>query len=203
MIKRYLWTGLFTLLPLLITFLILKLVIGWLISLYLGPLSGLLSTFGYKNPSDIELFIASVVGTFLVLLIFGVLVGNSIGRQLLKWIEELILKIPVLKSIYSSISHLTSAIQNPNKSSFNEVVMVEFPNEGSQTLGFIAHKDCSWISPEGTEWYSVFVPTSPNPSNGYVLMLPKAKIKPTSIPPDEAFTWVLSGGVITPKGSRR
>lgn len=140
---------------------------------------------------------------FLVLLIFGALVGNSIGRQLLKWIEELILKIPILKSIYSSISHLTSAIQNPNKTSFNEVVMVEFPNEGSQTLGFIAHKDCSWISPEGTEWYSVFVPTSPNPSNGYVLMLPKAKIKPTSIPPDEAFTWVLSGGVITPKGSRR
>lgn len=64
MIKRYLWTGLFTILPLLITFLILKLVIGWLISLYLGPLSGLLSTFGYKNPSDIELFIYSVVGTF-------------------------------------------------------------------------------------------------------------------------------------------
>lgn len=202
MTKRYLWSGLFTLLPLLITFLILKLVSGWLISLYQSPLLELLDMFGYSNPSDLELFLFSIIGTFLILFIFGVLVSNTIGRQLLKWVEELILKIPIIKSIYSSISHLTSAIQNPNKASFNEVVMVEFPNAGSQTLGFIAHKDCSWISPQGTEWYSVFIPTSPNPSNGYVVMLPKEKIKSTSIAPDEAFTWVVSCGVIIPKGSR-
>ncbi len=203
MTKRYLLSGLFVILPLLITIFVLKLVSSWLISLYLNPILKLMEVCGLNNPSNIEVFSFSVLATFVILLFLGVLSANFIGRKLLTSIEELILKVPIVKSIYSSISRLTSAIQNPNKSSFNEVVMIEFPNEGSQTLGFIAHKDCSWISPEGIEWYSVFVPTSPNPSNGYVVMLPKDKIKSTSIAPDEAFTWVLSGGVIIPKRPRR
>ncbi len=203
MIKRYLWSGTYRLLPLLITFYLIKLVGGWLTSLYQEPVSSVFSTLGYTRLSDLEIFLLSVLCTFLTILFTGLLVSNFIGRQLFRWIEIVILKIPVVKSVYSSINRLTAAIQNPDKAVFSEVVLIEFPSEGNQTLGFITHKDCSWISPQGVEWYSVFIPTSPNPSNGYVLMLPKDKIKATSIAPDEALSWIVSGGAIVPHGPRQ
>ena len=93
-----------------------------------------------------------------------------------------------------------NAIQSGQGGSFKEVVLVEWPQPGSYTLGFVAHRNCAWAARPGTEGLiAVYIPTSPNPTSGYVVMLEESKVRPMSVGPEEALTWAISGGVVAPQ----
>jgi uncharacterized membrane protein len=120
------------------------------------------------------------------------------GKQLLAWLDEVMDNIPVIKGIYGAIKRLMTAIQSGGGGSFMEVVLVEWPCPGSYTLGFVALRDCSWAMSGGVNMLAVYIPTAPNPTSGYVIMIEQSKVRPVNVRPEEAFTWAVSGGVVAP-----
>jgi uncharacterized membrane protein len=132
----------------------------------------------------------------------GALMGNFIGRQLLAWLDELMMHVPVVKTIYGATRQLMGAIQSGHGGSFKDVVLVEWPYPGSFTLAFVASRDCSWAVPEGQTMIAVYVPTSPNPTSGYVIMIEASRVRPVNLSADQALTWAVSGGVVVPDHPR-
>lgn len=198
MIRKYLLAGLFTLLPLMVTLWILKGIFTALVGVFRVPLTWLAQQTHVPDPPAWGLALLSALATLLLLLMVGALVGNFIGRQVLDWIDELMMHVPVVKTIYGATRQLMGAIQSGQGGSFKEVVVVEWPLPGSFTLGFVANRDCSWAIPGGQNMIAVYVPTSPNPTSGYVIMLDASKVRPVELSPNQALTWAVSGGVVVP-----
>jgi uncharacterized membrane protein len=215
MIRKYLLAGFFTLLPSAVTFWILRAIFDALVNLFDGPTMWAAERLGLQPPPYWELAAVSALTTLLLLLLVGALVGNFVGKQLLGWLDDLALHIPVVKGIYGATKQLMNAIQSGKGGSFKEVVLVEWPAAGSYTLGFIAQRNCTWAgrlqtAPEpqapwpGTEQsqrlVAVYIPTAPNPTSGYVVMVDESKVRPVQVSPEEALTWAISGGVVAPLG---
>ena len=198
MIRKYLLAGLFTLLPLVVTLWILKAIFMALVGIFRGPLTWLAHQIQVPDPPTWGLALFSALATILLLLLAGALVGNFIGRQVLSWLDELMLHVPVVKSIYGATRQLMGAIQSGQGGSFKDVVLVEWPHPGSFTLGFVASRDCSWAVEGGEGMLAVYVPTSPNPTSGYVIMLEASRVRPVDLNADQALTWAVSGGVVVP-----
>lgn len=200
MIRKYLLAGLFTLLPMVVTVWLLKGIFSALTNVFAVPLTWLGRALGLPDPPFWVLALCSAAATLLLLILVGMLVGNFIGRQLLYWLDELMLSVPVVKSVYGSIKQLMSAVQSGQGGSFKEVVLVEWPQAGSWTLGFVARHDCTWAMEDGQDMVAVYIPTAPNPTSGYVIMVGPDKVRPAPVSPDQALTWAVSGGVVSPPG---
>ncbi|MBI4912177.1 MAG: DUF502 domain-containing protein [Acidobacteria bacterium] len=198
MIRRYLVTGLFTLLPLVVTLWLLKSIFNTLVGIFAPPLTWISLRVGLGQPPYWELAFFSALATLLLLFLVGLLMGNFVGRQLLYWLDELMLHVPVVKAIYGSIKQLLNAIQSGQGGSFKEVVLVEWPHSGSWTLGFVARRDCAWAMEGGEGMVAVYIPTAPNPTSGYVVMVAGERLKPVPYSPEQALTWAVSGGVVAP-----
>lgn len=198
MIRKYLLAGLFTLLPLVVTLWILKGIFNALVGIFRGPLTWAARQIQVPDPPTWGLVLLSALATVLLLLVVGALVGNFIGRQLLAWMDELMMHVPVVKTVYGATRQLMGAIQSGQGGSFKEVVLVEWPHPGSYTLGFVASRDCAWVVPGGEGMISVYVPTAPNPTSGYVIMIEASKVRHVDLSADQALTWAVSGGVVTP-----
>ena len=198
MIRKYLLAGLFTLLPMVVSLWILKGIFTALVGIYRVPLTWLAHQIHMPDPPTWGLALFSALTTLILLLLVGALVGNFIGRQLLTWLDDLMMHVPVVKTIYGATRQLMGAIQSGQGGSFKDVVLVEWPYPGSFTLGFVASRDCSWAIPGGEGMIAVYVPTSPNPTSGYVVMIEASRVKPMEINADQALTWAVSGGVVVP-----
>ncbi len=173
-----------------------------LIGIFKSPLVLAYSAMRLPEPGYWTLAFFSAIATVLLLMLVGALVGNFIGRQLLLWLDEIMLHVPVVKGIYGATKQLINAIQNGHSENggggFKEVVLVEWPHPGSYTLGFVAHRDCTWAMEGGERMIAVYIATAPNPTSGYVVMVDAAKVRPVHMSPDQALTWAVSGGVIIP-----
>lgn len=199
MIRRYLLAGFFTLLPSAVTFWILQAIFDGLVNIFEGPTTWLSNHVGMPYPPHWGLALASAVATLVLLFLVGLLVGNIFGKQLLAWLDEVVMHVPLVKGIYGAVKQLMNAIQSGQGGSFKEVVLVEWPHPGSYTLGFVAHRNCAWTSaPETAGCIAVYIPTAPNPTSGYVVMIDEAKVRPLTVGPEEALTWAISGGVVAP-----
>lgn len=198
MIRKYLLAGIITLLPLVVSLWILQGIFTALVGIFRGPLTWLAQQIHVPDPPTWSLALFSALATLLLLLLVGALVGNFIGRQVLAWLDEMMMHVPVVKTIYGATRQLMGAIQSGQGGSFKEVVLVEWPYPGSFTLGFVARRDCSWVIPEGQTMIAVYVPTSPNPTSGYVVMIEASKVTPLDLTADQALTWAVSGGVVVP-----
>jgi uncharacterized membrane protein len=203
MIRKYLLAGMFTLLPLVVTLWILKGIFTALIGIFRGPATWLAQQVHVPDPPTWALALFSALATLLLLVLVGALVGNFIGRQVLTWLDELMLHVPVVKTIYGATRQLMGAIQSGQGGSFSEVVLVEWPHPGAHTLGFVASRDCAWAMPGEPGMVAVYVPTAPNPTSGYVILLEASKVRPVEVSADQALTWAVSGGVVAPDPSRR
>jgi len=203
MIRKYLLSGIFTLLPLVVTLWILKAIFTTLVDIFRGPLTWMAHEIHMPDPPTWGLALFSALATISMLLVVGALVGNFIGRQVLAWLDEVMLHVPVVKTIYGATRQLMGAIQSGQGGSFNEVVLVEWPYPGSYTLGFVASRDCSWAVTGGQSMIAVYVPTSPNPTSGYVVMIEASRVQPVNVNADQALTWAVSGGVVVPDLPRR
>lgn len=198
MIRKYLLTGLFTLLPMVVSLWILKGIFTALVGIYRVPLTWVAHQIQVPDPPTWGLALFSALTTLLLLLLVGALVGNFVGRQLLTWLDDLMMHVPVVKTIYGATRQLMGAIQSGQGGSFKDVVLVEWPYPGAFTLGFVASRDCSWAIPGGQGMIAVYVPTSPNPTSGYVVMIEASRVKHVELSADQALTWAVSGGVVVP-----
>ncbi len=133
----------------------------------------------------------------LVLLVYilGEVAAHVFGRRLLSMAEKVVLKVPLVRVIYGASKHVASAFQRKESSAFKSVVMVEFPHPGMKALGFLTS---SFRKPDGSEWRAVFIPTTPNPTTGFLQVVAASEVVPTSLTVEQAFEMIMSLGVLVP-----
>ncbi len=194
MIKKYLLAGLLVLVPLGITIWVLHFLITSLDqTILLLPPSWRPTWDGTKIPG------MGIIFAFLLLFITGAVASNVFGKQLVKAWESIVNRIPVVGGIYKSIKQLTDPVLSENGQAFSKAVLVEFPHAGSHTIAFLTNKVEGEIAKHlGETQVSVYVPTTPNPTSGYMLILPKSKVIELEMSVDQALKYIVSMGVAAP-----
>jgi uncharacterized membrane protein len=191
-LRTKIFAGILVILPLGITFLVLKFVFNTLDSI-LDPLIPEVTVHLF----DRELFLPGlgIVGFFLLLYLIGVVTTNVLGRKLVGWTHKLFTNIPVVKNIYLSSKQLTDAFSTTNKGAFRQAVFVEFPMEGNFALGFVTNEVTDL---EDQKKVTVFVPTGFAPPAGFLLFLPREKVLPSQLTIEEAIKTIMSVGIVAP-----
>lgn len=201
--RRTMVAGLIIVLPVIVTY--------WLIALLFDAINGTLTPVltmfvGMLAPPkllDAWRYLApffSIVLSVSVIYFIGLVGGNVLGRQILNWGEGLVMRIPVVRGIYSAIRQFVDTFSRPEGSAFGSVVLLEFPREGSWSLGLVAGNASGEVAARlPAKMLSVFVPTSPNPTSGYIVFLPEAKVVRLEMSVDDALKMIISGGALMPE----
>lgn len=192
-VKKYLITGLLILVPLVVTL--------WVLHLIVGTMDQVILLFPLEWRSRLPLNIPGigVVLTVATVLVVGLLAHNFIGRKLVAVWEQILAKIPFVRSIYSSVKQVSDTVLSPNGQAFRQAVLVEFPRKDSWSIGFIVGTPGTEIETRlGNDPQSVFVPTAPNPTSGYLIILPPEQIQDLDMSVDEALKFIISLGVMLP-----
>lgn len=196
MLKKTFFTGLVILVPLGITVWVLTLIVTTLDQTLLLLPPEVRSRAPFNIPG------MGAILTLAIILAVGVLARNFIGRRLFAWWEALLGRIPVVSAIYSSVKQVSDTLLSPSGQAFRKPVLVEFPRAGSWSVGFVVGSPGAALQrPLNGEHASVYVPTAPNPTSGYVLIVPVDQIVDLDVTVDEALKFVVSMGVVAP-GSR-
>jgi uncharacterized membrane protein len=191
-LRAKIFTGILVILPLGITFFILKFVFNTLDGI-LDPLMPRLTVYLFNREYLIPGL--GIIGFFLLLYLIGVIATNVLGRKLVNWGDRLFTNIPVVKNIYLSSKQLTDAFSASRKGAFRQAVFVEFPQEGNYVLGFVTNE---LTDLERQTKVTVFVPTAFIPPQGFLLFLPKEKVLPSQLTIEEAIKAIMSVGIVTP-----
>jgi uncharacterized membrane protein len=140
--------------------------------------------------------LGSLLVTILLIALMGQLGRYYIGRQIIDWADQAAMQIPLLNKIYSTVKQVNDAFSS-NKSSFKQVVMVEFPHPGSQAIGFVTGEHKTFTS-NGEVLISVFIPTTPNPTSGFMILVPENKLIKLNMSVAEGIKFTISLGSIAP-----
>ncbi|MCX7187050.1 MAG: hypothetical protein RL063_1023 [Pseudomonadota bacterium] len=193
--KKYFITGLLVLVPLLITV--------WVISSLVGMMdqSLLLLPESWRPKAQLGLEIPGVGALLTLLIVFvtGLIATNFFGKQLILLWEALLARVPVVKSIYASVKQVSDTLFSDSGNAFRQAVLVQFPRADSWTIAFVTGKPGGDVANHlHGDYVSVFVPTTPNPTGGYFLMMPRADVITLDMSVDEALKYIISMGVVAP-----
>lgn len=185
-------TGVLFVVPVALTLWVLRL----LYALLDGPLRSLLNailtpTVGWGLPPGVGLVL-----TLLLLYGTGVLAANVFGRQILHFWEGLLTRLPLVKNIYTAAKQVIEMISLPQKAAFKRVVLIEFPRPGLWIVGF---QTGTMTNQDGKIYHAVFVPTTPNPTSGYLELVPAEQVRATSLTVEEGIKMIVSGGILSPE----
>jgi uncharacterized membrane protein len=129
----------------------------------------------------------------------GVAARNYFGRKMIEWVESALMQVPFLNKIYSATKQVNDALAPGNKDSFKTVVLVEFPHPGTYSLGFLTGEAHPEIQARTSErMVSIFVPATPNPTSGFLLLMPENKVTKLEMSVSEGLKYIISLGAITP-----
>ncbi|MFQ5547009.1 MAG: DUF502 domain-containing protein [Woeseia sp.] len=194
-LRRYLVAGLLVWIPLGVTIFILRVLIGVMDrSLRFVPKEYLPETWlGFAIPG------LGIILTLLVVLITGLLVANFVGRSMVSFWESLLERIPVVRSVYSAAKKFTEVVFSDSSQSFKKVLLIEYPRKGIYSLAFQTATDLGEVQGRtGEPVVCTFVPTTPNPTSGYIIIVPKKDIIDLDMEIDDAFKMIVSLGVVVP-----
>jgi len=142
---------------------------------------------------------SGIVWVILILIVTGILVNNFIGRKLLSLWEGMLDKIPGFRGIYKALKQLSDTVLSPSSNSFKKALLVEYPRKGMWTIAFQTGDYHGEVEEKiGQEIINIYVPTTPNPTSGFFIMLPKSDVIELNMSVDEAFKLIISTGVVTP-----
>ena len=140
-----------------------------------------------------------VILTLLILLVVGGIASNFIGRKLVGWGDSLVRRIPVVRSIYSSVKQVSDTVFSDSGNAFRTAVLVQWPREGVWTVAFVTGAPSGEVAAYlRDEYLSVFVPTTPNPTGGYLVMVRKSDCVELNMSVDAALKYIVSMGVVAP-----
>ena len=215
MFRRYFITGLLIWIPIGITLWVLDLIITTMdMSLSLLPSTWQpVALFGRHLPG------LGAIVTLLVIFLTGVLATNFLGQRLVRLWEGLLSRIPIVRTIYSSVKQVSDTLLSPQGNAFRKALLVEYPRRGSWTIGFLTgtpaeevRRRVAQIQPPdpsggdagaGSEMVSIYVPTTPNPTSGFFLMMRREDTLELDMSVDEALKYIVSMGVVSPSGRAR
>jgi uncharacterized membrane protein len=197
-VKKYLITGLLIWIPLVITIWVLKLVVDTLDqTLLLMPLA-------LRTESWLGVHIPGlgVLLTVVIVLVTGVLAANFIGERLVRIWDELIHRIPFVSSIYSSVKQVSDTLFSSGGQAFRKALLVQWPREGLWTIGFLTGTPGGEVANHlPGDFVSVYVPTTPNPTGGYFVILARKDVIELDMSVDQALTYIISMGAVAPGAS--
>lgn len=205
--KRYFVAGLLVWLPLAITIWVLS----WLLGAFDGIFSALLTALEALLPESIagslgqlrRIPFLSVLVLGGILLATGVFATNIFGAWWVQQWDRLLHKIPIVKSIYSSVRQVSDTLFSSSGNAFREAVLVQYPRQGSWTIAFVTGRPGGEVAARlPGDYVSVYVPTTPNPTSGFFLMMPRADVLELRMSVDEALKYVISMGVVAPPAAR-
>ena len=198
-LRRYLIAGLLVWVPLGITIWVLAFLIGTLDQTVLLLPESLRpeALFGFHIPG------LGVVLSAAILLLTGAIAANFFGARLISLWEAVLGRIPFVKSIYSSVKQVSDTLLSEKGNAFRKALLVEFPAPGCWTIAFLTGSPAAEVASRlDEEHVSVYVPTTPNPTSGYFLMLPRSRVHELDMTVDEALKYIISMGVVAPRPRR-
>jgi len=194
-LRRYFVAGLLVWLPLIATYLVLSISIKFIDRslLLLPPKFRPENLFGFEIPG------LGVILTVVLVLITGFLVANFFGRKIIQFWESLLSRIPLVSSVYGAVKQITASLFSDASQSFREVVLVEYPRRDLWMLAFVTGDTPKMFQDlVGEEMINIYVPTTPNPTSGYYLMVAPSDLIRLDVPVEVGLKMILSAGVVNP-----
>ena len=189
--KYYILTGLFSILPLAATYWI----IVKLFQFFSRPGASIVNfIFTDKVPPYVPQ-LSGFILTLMFIYFIGLLVSNVLGKRIIVWVENVLSRIPIVNSVYRTIKQITTSLSGPNRQAFKKVVFIEYPRKGIWTLTMVTGES---TNENGNAYYHIFVPTTPNPTSGYMLYVPQRDAQETNMTIEEGLKIIISGGMLAP-----
>ena len=186
--RSKLFAGIATLLPLYLTFFVIK-----FLFLTLEEMSApMLTKLGIEIPG------LGIILTVVLIFILGVLVTNFLGRKIFNLGERIVKKVPIVNMIYTTLKQITDTFTKGTTEAFEGAVYIQYPREGLWTMAFISGES---KTKEGVPYYHLFVPTTPNPTSGFFLMIPQADAVSTGMSVEDGLKTIISGGLLAPENN--
>ena len=195
-IRRFFFTGLLVSAPIIIT-----LYVTWLVITFIDTkVASLLPEYlDFRKALPYQIPGLGLIIVLIFVTLIGAMTPGIIGRTFLKIGETILFKMPVIRTVYSSIKQIMETVMSTNSKSFKEVVLVEYPRKGIWVIAFVTSDIKNEIKNKikKKQLVSIFVPTTPNPTSGFLLILPKDDLIFLNMPVDQAVKLVISGGIVT------
>lgn len=205
-IRGHFYAGLIVILPLFLTIFIINWMVNLIVavtkeSLFTSFINSAIIFFGIEN--NIHLVTVVYILYLLSILIFITLIGyvakNIVGKKITRFINRIIGKLPIVKHIYTTISQIVSLVSSEKGNTYKRAIAVEYPRKGIYSIGFLTSEENAILSKEtGKELCNIFIPTSPNPTSGMFICVPKEEVIFLDMKIDDAVKLIISGGVIVP-----
>lgn len=199
-IRKRLVAGLFVIFPIFLTFFVIKFLFGFVGGVLSPVVTKVIVLLGYSPPdSKVDEFVitsVSIILIFVALYFIGVFATNFFGKLILGYFEAILHKTPIIKNVYTSSKQFLHIVSLPGKKAFKRVVMVEYPRVGMKVIAFATG---GIKSKDGTELTSIFIPTTPNPTSGFLIYLPESDIVETNMTIEEGMKLIISGGILVPE----
>lgn len=199
-IRRYFITGLLVWVPLVITVWVLSVLVGTMDQtlLLLPPAFRTESWLGVHVPG------MGVILTVLVVFFTGLFAANIIGQRLVRVWERVLARIPVVNSIYNGVKQVSDTLFSPTGQAFRKALLVQWPSQGMWTIAFLTGTPGGDVANHlQGDYLSIYVPTTPNPTGGYFVMVPRSAVIELDMSVDEALKYIVSMGVVSPGTGRR
>ena len=194
--KKYLITGLLIWIPLAITIWVLELIVSTMDQslLLLPPKYQPHALFGHQIPG------LGALLTVLVVFVTGVLASNILGQRLVRFWERILGRIPVVKTIYTGVKQVSDTLFAPGGQAFSKALLVQYPRQGCWTIAFLTGKPGGDLANHlRGDYVSIYLPTTPNPTSGFFLVMPRTDVIELDMSVDEALKYVISMGVVAPE----
>jgi len=185
-IRSKLFAGLATLLPLYLTFIVIRFLFESLEKIS-GPI---LKKFGLDIPG------LGIILTINLIYVLGLIVTNFLGRKIFDIGESIVKRVPIVSMIYTTLKQITDTFTKGTTDAFDGVVYIQYPRQGLWTMAFISGES---KNKDGIPYFHLFVPTTPNPTSGFFLMIPQADSISTGMTVEEGLKTIISGGLLAPK----
>jgi uncharacterized membrane protein len=202
-IRRYLIAGLLVWLPLAITIWVLLWVLGLMDGIVVQSVGALASVLPEAAATLLRGIVSvpgiGVIVLLLLMLVTGVFAANIVGQWWLKRWDALLHRVPIVKSIYSSVKQVSDTLFSSKGNAFREAVLVQYPRSGTWTIAFVTGQPAPEVAAHlAGEHVSIYVPTTPNPTSGFFLMVPRTELRPLGMSVDAALKHIISMGVVAP-----